>query len=254
MAGEICECGCGYEADNVVAAMSSTELAGARYRLACADGKLFGRIRARRATIKQPPVLKFYGMQPAVLPDTLPNGTLLVDEGGKLSGWKVNGAKLEHGLYVAELNECSGPICGRARFVPCRIDWASVPVQEGADVTPIRTQAEANAVWGEGSPIAELCGAVLAPQPEKTVTCRDCGALATHPQECSRKLTLCIYCAQREHESTRREMPGNPLENRAARSRMLDAERREAPRVTKQSLEEAKPHPWEAWANPGDES
>jgi len=50
---ELCECGCGRAADNTISTMSSHELAGARYRLACADGKMFERIRARRASGEQ---------------------------------------------------------------------------------------------------------------------------------------------------------------------------------------------------------
>lgn len=173
---------------------------------------------------------KFYGIQPAVLPETLPVGTRCFGADVAISELRL----VESRYLGTWKSERCASYKGAAH--PSVIDWTAVPIQEDADVTPVRTQEEANAAWGEGSALAAVVGAIIAPN--EPVTCRDCSSPATVGKRCA----YCDARDSRDDHETLMTMYQRPGESRAY-WRMRAAERRDAPRSTASSRELAAGHP-----------
>jgi hypothetical protein len=184
---------------------------------------------------------KFYGSQPAVLPETLPAGVMA-------AGY----CALNHQAVLSRTIDGRPVYLGewwsdRAGYVQVTfasdIDWSTVPIQEGADITPIHTQADADKAWGEGSTLAGVVGGLLKEARLDSPTCRDCSSpTAPGPLDC------CAYCAHREYglsEDDVRRLTDNQRGQAEARARMLRADARERPRSTASSRELARAHPWE---------
>jgi hypothetical protein len=195
------------------------DLLGARFAgfcwQSCLNSVVFAsRIRARRAALAEP--VKFYGVQPAVLPETLPAVT-------RTTCGLV--AERELVLHMSKWHRPGYTQAGRESAFAWvdQIDWSTVPIQEAkADRTLKDT---ARAIYDE---------AMRAPGVSVCLFCKS-RPMANH--DC------CAYCRQRVMESGVNYH--NESANVAARARMAAADRRERPRSTAESRELAKPHPWE---------
>jgi hypothetical protein len=272
----LCECCDDRPADDAIDCPGS-DLHGALVASVCVleqasdNASVMGqRIRARRAQQSAAP--KYYGTQPEVLPETLPDGTLLVfglgATPGVLTGWKITGARLSRSQrydcnYTLLDGSCAGNSASVGGLMPCQIHWESVLVQEAkpSAITVIKTQAEADALFGVGGLCAGLAGAALQEMAEAETKLCACSTsdrpiAATHAHG-----TLCVYCAHslagankqpiqryelRESSSAQVMNYSNGLSgDKAARVRLAAFDKRSAPRPTADSRELAKPHPWQ---------
>jgi hypothetical protein len=113
-----------------------------------------------------------------------------------------------------------------------------VQIPQGFELNLVSSKESVWDVFSEAC--AAMTRAILAPQ-----RCRQCSVTATHGAHC-------VYCARRPNErELRLSMDTDGTRARARNEAALAAER---PRPTKSSREAEKPHPWEAWSTPGDES
>lgn len=229
---ELCECGCGRAADNTIWTMSSHELAGARYRLACADGKMFERIRARRAI----------GVR---------GDGLVTLDGGRTYGASLAYVTLgelttpltHSDLYERVIKECEAAIS--AAILPQGLLFVADEKQDIVKTGVLKGRLEEH--------YPETITMTIGFTP-RTVNCLSCSSPATHGD-------YCVYCANSTDDGgdedkawidrvTAQQMQicqmsdGTPIPGEAAaRARMAVADAREKPRSTATSRELAKGHP-----------
>lgn len=183
--------------------------------------------------------------QPNPLPETLPAGTRI-----------IGGVSMEYssGLRNDGNYECRmGPNLS-CWFAPCDIDWSSVPKREVKPRKSTMDDFRVSIGGVELKPMAQVSFESVVP-----ATCRSCSSPPTHGK-------WCVYCAyslgavgkfgsgeaMRKvamtasraliDASSRNWMQS--AEESAAALRMQRADDRERPRVTKDSIELAKKHPW----------
>jgi len=118
-----------------------------------------------------------------------------------------------------------------------------VQIPQGFEINIVSRKGSGWDVLSEAE--AAMTRAIMGPQ-----KCSNCTSPATHGR-------FCAYCHQRADEdvlshviSTWQNKPA-ACDARAGNEAALAAER---PPLTKSSREAEKPHPWESWSTPGDES
>jgi len=230
----LCECGCGRVADNVVSPMSSHELAGARYRLACADGRLFERIRARRAPQAQP--ARGVGGVPIGVTSSGEvvfgaGAGKVTRDGGRtyerpipyLTLEDLKTAPLHSDLYDRVIKECEAAIS--AAILPQGLRFVVDEKQDIVKTCVLKGRLE------EHYPVTFTMTIGFTPP---TINCLSCSSPATHSG-------YCVYCEHRRmHEPI--GFTGT-FEGNEARARNERAFALEKPRSSATSRELAKGHP-----------
>jgi hypothetical protein len=259
----VCECGCGREADGTLDGYASAEfrgvgLEGARFCGLCTGNStetiaaMNNRIRAHRAAkASTAESQRFYGTQPAVLPETLPVGTryrinaspcsFRIDEPARLlhsgpASWPYPHYSLPARTRIGDGERLKGGYGeGHGGPAPEHIDWSTVPVQEAKP----KPSTELN--YGEG-PMPES----RPPAMQAAAACENCRA----PKH-DLKARFCAYCVNGDADKKATNDAELQLRNDAARARMAAADRRATPRKrqrptspARESVAEGHPSTW----------
>ena len=131
-------------------------------------------------------------------------------------------------------HQYDGTVCPGVADVGC---FGVTGTQEAVRLSGVPTNAELLARYKGPAPHDPYLFEVIIAPP---ATCRDCSSPATVNGRC-------VYCQQRTWEHSRGPVMTTlaNARNWLARSRMADADKRTAPRITATSRELAKGHPWE---------